>query len=33
MQYGSNAKILEPVWLADEIAAEFQKAYQIYYQG
>jgi predicted DNA-binding transcriptional regulator YafY len=30
MQYGSNAKILSPLWLAEEIATEFQKAYQAY---
>ena len=30
MQYGSNAKILNPLWFAEEIATEFKKAYQIY---
>ena len=30
MQYGSNAKILDPAWLADDIAKEFQKAHQAY---
>jgi predicted DNA-binding transcriptional regulator YafY len=30
MQYGSNAKILEPQWFAAEIAAEFKMAQQVY---
>lgn len=33
LQYGSNAEILEPQWLAEEIASEFEKAYQIYRQN
>lgn len=32
MQYGSNAEILEPQWFVEEIAAEFEKAYQVYCQ-
>jgi predicted DNA-binding transcriptional regulator YafY len=30
MQYGSNAKILEPQWFAEEVAAEFKMAQQVY---
>lgn len=30
MQYGSNAKILNPAWFVEDIAEEFQKAHQAY---
>ena len=33
VQYGSNAKVSDPQWLAKDIAAEFQKAYQNYGKG